>query len=88
MIKDKDHFKRSDNIADQVLQVIKDKTVTDEWYTATIAKIRLDVIDKLRAEVTTGQIRHAIDKLRKRGLITSERRGLQYMDTTCSYKAI
>lgn len=88
MIKDTERFNRADRIADSLLQLIKLKTAEVEWYTAPVKEIRLDLISHMKEEVTTGQIRHAIEKLRKRGLILSERRSLQVMDTTCSYKAI
>ena len=88
MIKDTERFNRADKIADSLLQLIKLKTAEVEWYTAPVMDVRLDLINYMKEEVTVGQVRHALAKLRNKGLIVSERRLLHVMDTTCSYKPL
>lgn len=80
---DREIFTKSDEIAEQVLQLIKERTQTEEWYTATMAQI-----NELLPECTKGQIRHALKKLQDRKLIISQQRSLQYMNPICSYKPL
>lgn len=80
---DREIFTKSDEIAEQVLQLIKERTQTEEWYTSTMAQI-----NELLPECTKGQIRHALKKLQDRNLIISEKRSLQYMNPICSYKPL
>ena len=80
---DREIFTKSDEIAEQVLQLIKERTQTEEWYTSTMAQI-----NELLPECTKGQIRHALKKLQDRKLIISQQRSLQYMNPICSYKPL
>lgn len=80
---DRSIFTKADEIADKVLQLIKEKTQDEEWYTATMAQINEQL-----PECTIGQIRHALKKLQDRNLIKSEKLSLQYMNPICSYKPL
>jgi DNA-binding PadR family transcriptional regulator len=80
---DRSHFLNAEECAEQVLQLITDKTRQTEWFTATLAQFQ-----QLLPNWSVGQIRYALNKLKDKGVITSEKQEAQYFNQTHSYKLV